>query len=155
MPDQPFTSRSNGIDTGLLRGHNSKSHYVCPAPLLASCGFRLGCLVLSSLPFCPFLFLFILVLKRNLLRQIRNGPYVFKRTGSFKDWSIEDRSYKINVPTLLINGKYDGAQDSVMEPFFNSIEKVKWVRFGESSHTPHLEEPEEYLKVVNDFLSLK
>jgi pimeloyl-ACP methyl ester carboxylesterase len=42
-----------------------------------------------------------------------------------------------------------------MEPFFNTIEKVKWVRLGESSHTPFLEEPEEFLKVVNGFLSLK
>jgi L-proline amide hydrolase len=72
-----------------------------------------------------------------------------------KDWSIEDRCYKIKTPTLLINGKYDGAQDSVMEPFFNSIEKVKWVRFGESSHMPHLEEPEAFLKVVGDFLLMK
>jgi pimeloyl-ACP methyl ester carboxylesterase len=56
---------------------------------------------------------------------------------------------------LLINGKYDEAQDSVMEPFFNSIEKVKWVRFAESSHLPQLEEPEEFLKVVGEFLLSK
>jgi pimeloyl-ACP methyl ester carboxylesterase len=80
---------------------------------------------------------------------------MFKRTGSIGTWSIEDQIHKIKVPTLLINGKYDGAQDSVMEPFFNSIDKVKWVRFGESSHMPHLEEPEEFLKVAGDFLLSK
>jgi L-proline amide hydrolase len=59
------------------------------------------------------------------------------------------------VPTLLINGKYDEAQDSVMEPFFKSIEKVKWVRFAESSHLPQLEEPGEFLNVVGRFLVSK
>jgi len=72
-----------------------------------------------------------------------------------KTWSIVDSVYKIIVPTLLINGKYDEAQDSVMEPFFKSIEKVKWVRFAESSHLPQLEEPEEFLKVVGGFLLSK
>ncbi len=54
---------------------------------------------------------------------------------------------------MLINGKYDEAQDEVMEPFFKSINKVKWVRFAESSHTPQLEETEEFLKAVSTFLA--
>ncbi|KAF4624803.1 hypothetical protein G7Y89_g13366 [Cudoniella acicularis] len=87
--------------------------------------------------------------KDTTVNYTMNGPYVFKRTGTFQNWSIVDRTHKINVRTLLINGKYDGAQDSVMEPFFNLIDKVKWVRFGESSHAPHLEEPDEFLKVVD------
>lgn len=82
----------------------------------------------------------------------RNGPSEFFVTGSLKTWSIVDEVHKINVPTLLINGKYDEAQDSVMEPFFKSIEKVKWVRFAESSHLPQLEETEGFLKVVSNFL---
>lgn len=69
-----------------------------------------------------------------------------------KSWSIVDTVEKIDVPTLLINGKYDEAQDEVMEPFFKSIPKVKWVRFAESSHLPQLEETEEFLRVVVDFL---
>jgi pimeloyl-ACP methyl ester carboxylesterase len=72
-----------------------------------------------------------------------------------KTWSIVDSVYKIIVPTLLINGKYDEAQDSVMEPFFKSIEKVKWIRFAASSHLPQLEEPDEFLKVVGGFLLSK
>ena len=63
--------------------------------------------------------------------------------------------HKIIVPTLLINGKYDEAQDEVMEPFFKSIPTVKWARFAESSHLPQLEETEEFLKVVSNFLSTK
>jgi L-proline amide hydrolase len=42
-----------------------------------------------------------------------------------------------------------------MQPFFDGIDKVKWVTFAESSHFPHMEEPEEFLKVVGGFLSMK
>lgn len=73
-------------------------------------------------------------------------------TGTLKNWDIRDDLHKIKVPTLLINGRYDGAQDFVVEPFFKSIDKVKWVRFAESSHLPHYEEADECLKVVGDFL---
>jgi len=72
-----------------------------------------------------------------------------------KDWSVVDELHKINVPTLLLNGKYDAATDEVMQPFFDIIEKVKWVRFAESSHMPHLEELEEFLKVLGGFLTAK
>lgn len=65
-----------------------------------------------------------------------------------------DRIHRIKVPTLLINGRYDEAQDEVMEPFFRLIEKVKWVRFADSSHMPHFEEKDEFLKVVGDFLMI-
>lgn len=60
--------------------------------------------------------------------------------------------HKIKVPTLLINSRYDEAQDSCVAPFFNEIPKVKWVQFAESSHTPHVEEKDRYMKVVSDFL---
>jgi L-proline amide hydrolase len=82
----------------------------------------------------------------------RNGPSEFFITGTLKSWSIVDTVEKVVVPTLLINGKYDEAQDEVMEPFFKLIPKVKWVRFAESSHLPQLEETEEFLKVVVNFL---
>lgn len=65
-----------------------------------------------------------------------------------------DRIHRIKVPTLLINGRYDEARDEVMEPFFRLIEKVKWVRFADSSHMPHFEEKDEFLKVVGDFLMI-
>jgi pimeloyl-ACP methyl ester carboxylesterase len=66
-----------------------------------------------------------------------------------------DEVHKIIVPTLLINGRYDEAQDSVMEPFWKSIKNVKWERFSESSHLPQLEEPEKFLEVVGGYLTAK
>jgi proline-specific peptidase len=81
-----------------------------------------------------------------------NGPSEFFITGTLKDFSIVDEVHKIIVPTLLLNGRYDEATDYVMEPFWKSIEKVKWVRFAESSHTPQLEETDEFLRVVGGYL---
>ena len=82
----------------------------------------------------------------------RVGPNEFHIIGTLKTWSIVDEVHKIVAPTLLINGKYDEAQDSVMEPFYKSIPNVKWERFSASSHAPQLEEPEKYLEVVGAFL---
>ena len=81
-----------------------------------------------------------------------NGPSEFFITGTLKTWTIESTIHKIHVPTLLVNGRYDEAQDSVMLPFWNGIEKVKWYKFAESSHTPQLEQPEEFLEIVGEFL---
>ncbi|KAI0635274.1 proline-specific peptidase [Trametes polyzona] len=67
-------------------------------------------------------------------------------------WSAIDRLHLVRVPTLLINGRKDIAQDFVVQPFFQHIPKVKWVTFGNSSHTPFFEEPERFLQVVADFL---
>lgn len=88
-----------------------------------------------------------------LILQRRNGPSEFHITGSLKSWSIIDDIALINVPTLLLNGRYDEAQDSVVVPYFRGIEKVKWFTFAESSHTPQYEEREKYVRLVGDFLT--
>ncbi|KIJ41484.1 hypothetical protein M422DRAFT_172122 [Sphaerobolus stellatus SS14] len=80
------------------------------------------------------------------------GPDEFHTLGTLKDWSIIDDIHKINVPTLLINGWDDTAQDKVMIPFFKTIQKVKWVQFPTASHTAHLEDRERVMEVVGDFL---
>ena len=67
-------------------------------------------------------------------------------------WSIIDRLHLIQVPTFVINGRKDIAQDFVVAPFFERIQKVKWVTFENSSHTPYWEEPERYMQLVSDFL---
>lgn len=88
----------------------------------------------------------------NTVYLTMNGPSEFNVTGSLKTFDIRKEVHKIKVPTLLLNGRYDEAQDEVVEPYFQEIEKVKWFRFAESSHTPQLEEREQFMKVVAHFL---
>ncbi|KAF8191910.1 hypothetical protein K438DRAFT_2136591 [Mycena galopus ATCC 62051] len=53
----------------------------------------------------------------------RNGPSEFDITGPLRNWSIISDAHKLNVPTLslLLNGRYDEARDSVVAPFFREI----------------------------------
>ncbi|KAJ8473215.1 hypothetical protein ONZ51_g8007 [Trametes cubensis] len=82
------------------------------------------------------------------------GPSEFFITGSLKDWSLlgGGRLHKIKAKTLLLNGRYDEAQDSVMCPFFRDIPRIEWHTFKHSSHMPHLEERDEFMRVVSGFL---
>ena len=90
----------------------------------------------------------------SLICDDRNGPSEFHVLGSLKDWNITSRLSRIQVPTLLINGRFDEAQDVTMEPYFREISgKVKWVRFAESSHCPHLEETDAFIDAVGRFLA--
>ncbi|KAK0434437.1 proline iminopeptidase, partial [Armillaria borealis] len=67
-------------------------------------------------------------------------------------WSIIDRLDRVRVPTFVINGRADIAQDFVVEPLFRGIRQVKWVTMEKSSHTPMWEERERYMGLVNGFL---
>ncbi|KAI0671830.1 hypothetical protein C8Q78DRAFT_800662 [Trametes maxima] len=82
-----------------------------------------------------------------------NGPSEFHVIGPLKGWSIIDDIPRINVPTLLLNGRYGEAQDSVVVQYFRALEKMKWFTFAESSHMPQYEEKEKYMRVVGDFLT--
>jgi pimeloyl-ACP methyl ester carboxylesterase len=59
----------------------------------------------------------------------------------------------IRVPTLVITGAHDIAQDFVIQPFLDDIPKVAHVKFQHSSHTPMWEERDRYMAVVAEFLA--
>jgi len=65
---------------------------------------------------------------------------------------VIDRLHNIQVPTLVINGRYDEAQDNCVEPFFREIPKAKWITLEKSSHMSMFEERERYIQIVGDFL---
>lgn len=71
---------------------------------------------------------------------------------SFQGWTIIDRLDKIEVPTLVINGADDMAQDFVIEPLVKGIKGVKWIKYESSSHMPFYEERERYMADVRHFL---
>ncbi len=81
-----------------------------------------------------------------------NGPNEFFVIGSLKDWSVIDKVRAINVPTLLISGRYDEATPAVVQPFADNIEGARWVIFEKSSHLPHVEETGKCIKTVAEFL---
>lgn len=82
-----------------------------------------------------------------------NGPNEFHVIGTLRDWSCEERLPYIAVPTLLITGRHDEVTPGAARPYAELIPDVHWVVFEESSHMPHLEEPEGFADAVTAFLS--
>ena len=82
-----------------------------------------------------------------------NGPSEFHCIGTIRDWSIIDRLDRIRAPTLLLSGRHDEATPPVVQPFADRIAHAQWRIFEQSSHLPHLEEPEELLPEVAAFLA--
>ncbi len=82
-----------------------------------------------------------------------NGPSEFHVTGTLKNWDITDRLGEIRVPTLVGSGRYDEATPAIAEVVHRGITGSEWILFEESSHMPHLEEPEKALQVLGQFLS--
>ncbi|KZV65878.1 proline-specific peptidase [Peniophora sp. CONT] len=70
----------------------------------------------------------------------------------YESWCIDDQIHLMDVPALLINGEFDFMTDTVCAPCFERMEKVKWVKFAHSSHTPFWEERDRYMQVVGSFL---
>jgi pimeloyl-ACP methyl ester carboxylesterase len=71
-----------------------------------------------------------------------------------KDWTIQNQLPSIDVPTLLINGRYDLAQDFAVQDYFLRVPKIKWITFDKSSHVPHWEERERVMEILRQFFSL-
>ena len=81
-----------------------------------------------------------------------NGPSEFHVIGSIRDWHALDRLHEIDVPTLLVSGRYDEATPALQEEMRAGIAGAEWVVFEESSHMPHVEERARYMQVVGDWL---
>ncbi|KAI1376211.1 proline-specific peptidase [Hypoxylon crocopeplum] len=82
------------------------------------------------------------------------GPSELYISGSLRDWTSIPRLSKIKAPTLLINGAQDEAQDVAMQPFFDHIEKVKWVTLENAAHFSHVDQRERYIKLLEAFLTM-
>ncbi len=81
-----------------------------------------------------------------------NGPSEFHVVGTLKEWSVAERVGAIRVPTLVVAGAHDEARPEVWQPFVDGIPGAVSHVFPESSHMPHVEEPEAFQQVVGAFL---
>jgi L-proline amide hydrolase len=81
-----------------------------------------------------------------------NGPSEFHCIGSLKTWDITERLHEISTPTLLVSGRHDEATPHIVEQIESRIPGAQWRLFEQSSHMPHVEEPEAFLEAVEGFL---
>ena len=82
-----------------------------------------------------------------------NGPSEFQVIGSLRDWNITPRLHDVRVPALVISGQHDEATPNVIRPLVQSLPAARWELIGDASHTPHLEQPERFLGLVEAFLA--
>jgi L-proline amide hydrolase len=82
-----------------------------------------------------------------------NGPSEFHCIGSLKTWDITERLPEIDTSTLLVSGRHDEATPHIVEQIHARIPGAQWELFEESSHMPHVEEPDAFLARVEAFLA--
>ncbi|KAF9492709.1 proline-specific peptidase [Pleurotus eryngii] len=80
------------------------------------------------------------------------GPSSYNTVGNLVGWSIIDKLHNTTCPVLFISSLHDAVQPAII-PWFQNINKVKWVELYNSSHLPMFEEPERYFQVIVDFLT--
>lgn len=95
---------------------------------------------------------FDIMAKDMTVYMTMNGPSEFHVIGSLKHWSVVDRLGLIEVPVLLISGRYDEATPACVAPYLAGIKNVRWHVFGNSSHMPHVEERAACMELVAGFL---
>ncbi|HWN22113.1 MAG TPA: proline iminopeptidase-family hydrolase [Gaiellaceae bacterium] len=80
------------------------------------------------------------------------GPNEWTMTGVLNGWDVRARLPELDVPTLVVRGRYDMCSDPIARTLVDGIRGAECVVFEHSSHTPVLEETERYLEVVSRFL---
>jgi len=80
------------------------------------------------------------------------GPNEWTTTGALKGWDTRARLQEIEVPTLVVRGRYDMCTEPVAAELLSGIRGAREVVLEHSSHTPVLEETERYLEVVGGFM---
>lgn len=72
--------------------------------------------------------------------------------GSLRNYSALSKLDSINVPTLLLSGKYDEATPIQIEKAHRSIKNSEWILLENSSHSGFVEEQEKYLDILLQYI---
>jgi L-proline amide hydrolase len=80
------------------------------------------------------------------------GPNEWTLTGALRGWDVRPRLHELDLPALVIRGRYDLSTESITGTLLRGLPQAREVVFEHSSHTPVLEETERYLEVVGAFL---
>ena len=92
-------------------------------------------------------------LEGNAVYDTMNGPNEFIVIGNLKDWDRTDRLGEISTPTLITVGRYDELTPACAETLHRGIRNSRIVVFEKSAHLAHLEEADDYRRVIADFMS--
>jgi L-proline amide hydrolase len=80
------------------------------------------------------------------------GPSEFHCSGTLRGADLTPRLGDIMAPCLVLGGRFDESTPSMQERLHRALTDAEWVVFERSSHMPHLEETDAFLRVVGGFL---
>jgi proline iminopeptidase len=80
------------------------------------------------------------------------GPNEFTLTGNLESWDRRDRLGEIDIPTLIVCGRYDEVIPACSETMQAGIRNSRLQIFENSSHLCHMEEPEAFFPLLTGFL---
>ncbi|MGS1097160.1 proline iminopeptidase-family hydrolase (plasmid) [Aquamicrobium terrae] len=81
------------------------------------------------------------------------GPNEFLYTGNLKDWNRVPDLPKIKAPVLIVNGEHDELTPACALRMKTAMPEAEVGIIRNSSHMPFYENPEDYYRVLVDFLS--
>ena len=88
----------------------------------------------------------------NQVYLTMNGPTEFDVIGRLREWDRTTDLGRIDVPTLVTCGRYDEITPSCSETITRGIPDARMHVFEHSAHCAHLEEPDDYARIVEAFL---
>ena len=80
------------------------------------------------------------------------GPSEFAATGTLKTFERAEQLKFLTLPVLFTAGRYDEATPETVEYYRSQIPGAKIRILENSAHLTMQDEPEEYVKVVREFL---
>lgn len=80
------------------------------------------------------------------------GPSEFTVLGNLKEFDCTPQLKEITYPTLYTCGRYDEATPETTQYYSNLTPGSQFHVYENSAHMPYIEETEEFLRVVGDFL---
>jgi proline-specific peptidase len=81
------------------------------------------------------------------------GPSEFLPEGNLRDFEAVERLAELSVPALFACGRHDEITPEATEAYRSATPGAELAVFERSAHVPHLEEPDEFLRVVRQFLA--
>ncbi len=80
------------------------------------------------------------------------GPSEFTITGTLQDFDRVDQLRRIQAPVLFICGRHDEATPETTEHYHRSLPGSEFYVIEDASHMQHVEQPEEFMARVGQFL---
>jgi proline iminopeptidase len=80
------------------------------------------------------------------------GPTEFYAIGNLRNIDVTDHPSELDIPVLFIIGRYDEARPETVKGFMKSIPGSKLEIVEGAAHAAMLEEPEQYVQILRDFV---